>query len=79
MPDKTSDDINNQVGVQIPSKNDGTLDTNQSSTSDFQDNPSNLTLRRSNRNVYKPVKFSDYELRMTNYIQFTLYVYAPCV
>ena len=62
MPDKTSDDINNQVDVQIPCQNDGTLNTNQNSTCDFQDNPSNIPLRRSNRNVSKPVKFKDYEL-----------------
>ena len=62
LPDKSSDDINNQVDVQIPCQNDGTLNTNQNSTCDFQDNPSNIPLRRSNRNVSKPVKFKDYEL-----------------
>ena len=62
MPDKTSQDINNKVDVQIPSQNDGTLDTNQNSTCDFQENPSNMPWRRSNRNVSKPVKFKDYEM-----------------
>ena len=57
MSDKTSDNLNNQVDVQIPSQNDVTLDTNQNSTCDFQDNPSNIPLRRSSRNVSKPVKF----------------------
>ena len=66
MSDTTSVDINNHVDVQIhQSHNDnngGTLDANQHSVHGRQDNPFSIPLRRSIKNISKPVKIKDYEL-----------------